>query len=183
MSLFDVEQLLHYIGTQPRHLMVLLVACVNLHCVISPDIEPQPPEVNYAPFIDRNFLFPREEIVFFETKDPVELRTTQVADPNKEDQLYFAWFGRTSGLLQASTLRRITDEPDPDTGFYLYEGTSRLIDPCDERFANVDNETIWLYVSDRDWRETGSNGVFEQDGQYKIAHVWVLEFNVFCGIE
>lgn len=152
-------------------------------CVIPPDIEPVPPEVNYPPYLDRNVLFPREEIVFFETKDPIELRTSQVLDPNLEEELHFAWFGRTSGLLQASTLRRLSDEPDANTGFYAFEGTSRRIDPCDARFANVDQETIWLYVSDRDWRETGSAGVFEQDGQFKIAHVWVLEFNVFCGIE
>lgn len=177
-----MERLLHI--TLRVHTMAAAAAwvCASSGCVLPPDIEPEPAQINYAPYIDRTVAFPDAQVVRVETQDPIVLRVTEVLDPNPEERLYFAWFGRTSGLLQSSTLRRISDEPDATTGFYVFEGTERTIDPCDDRFSTVQNETIWLYVSDRDFAETGNNGVFEQEGQYKVALTWALEFNVFCGI-
>ena len=62
----------------------------------------------------------------------------------------------------------------------MFEGAEQTIDPCDPRLAGVDHETIWFYVSDRPWGETGQSGVFEQQDEYKVAYAWALEFNVVC---
>ena len=165
---------------------ILLLCCAAAlipgpACLLPPEIEPEPPAINDPPYLDRNFILPQEEVVLFETRAPKELRVTRLLDPNPEAQLYYAWFGRNLGLLTESSAK-----PEPEAElvrgrFYPFEGTSVSIDPCDSRLTGVEREVIWLYVSDRNWERTGSAGVVEQENQYKVAHTWVLEFNVFCG--
>lgn len=160
----------------------LAILCLGPGCILPPEITPEPVEINYPPYIDRDFIIPQEEVVLFENRAPKELRVTKLLDPNPEGELYYAWFGRNLGLITESN---VLPEPEAQLvrGIYnAFEGTAVSIDPCDARLAGVEREVIWLYVSDRDWEQTGSGGVFEQENQYKVAHTWVLEFNVFCGI-
>lgn len=175
-----MERALH-IPKQTSGLILAVLCGLCSSCIFPPEITPEPPEVNYPPYIDRDFVLPQEEIVLFETTAAKELRVTKLLDPNAETELYYAWFGRNLGLITESSVQPTLDTELVRGVYHPFEGTSIQVDPCDTRLIGVEREVIWLYVSDRDWAQTGSSGVFEQENQYKVAHTWVLEFNVFCG--
>ena len=167
------------------HILLILTLWAMSGCILSPPVEAETP-TNRAPYLNEDDALPQERVVVL--TDPVdgEDRTVQLSmnrlyDPDDEAQLYYAWYSPRLGLLDESSVGRVSagEAFDAFGTYYAYGGSGvrQIVNPCDPRLLGVAQETVWLYVSDEDWSRTGAEGVEEQPGAFKVSYAWVLDLS------
>lgn len=156
-----------------------LGVCVTMlgsSCLIAPPIQAEPPDQSRPPFLD--FMQPEDPVVTVDDGGGVTL-SVRAFDENRHDQLFYVWLGEelraTSGVAGLETV----DELAEDELFYSYGIIELTINPCGSDLEDVTNETVWVYVSDRDLDIQGSTVETEVDG-FVTTFAWSL--NISPGI-
>jgi len=145
-------------------------------CLISPPIEPEPPEINQSPFIDSDRVIPADPFIIVTDSTPIAVEASQLFDPNVETALYYAFIGQRGGQLKNSQAQLAPDQEELYRGIYLrYEGADYSFNPCSVATRDAESETIFLYVTDRPFLEITPDSVSPADDAFMVSYSWVFE--------
>lgn len=155
-------------------------ACLVSGCV---PVEPEPPEPNRPPHIDSDRVTPAGQVTRLgDADDPnIELSVDVLLDPNREDTLYYAWYSSAQGAgrFSFSQVSRIGSPSGRNDPFFRFQGVSKTIDACDVigQANSQQTETIWLFVTDREFQRLTPDSFRLQEGAYVASWSWVLEYS------
>lgn len=158
-----------------------LLGCVVVTAACVP-VEPQPPEPNRPPHIDSDRVTPEGRVTRLgDTDDPtIDLSVDVLLDPNREDTLFYAWYGSADerALFSVGELDRTGAPENANDQFYRFEGVSQTIDACDVvgQANSQQSETIWLFVTDRSFQSATPDSFQLRDGAFVDSWAWVLEY-------
>lgn len=144
-------------------------------CIITPPIEPEPPDINQPPYIEPDRVRPQESIIAITDGNEIELQVTELFDPNLEESLHYALVGEKNGLVRIGLSGLSLDQDELYRGvFYRYEGVSYLLNPCSIALRGESTETIFLYVSDRPI-EINDSDITIAEGAFLDVWAWVFQ--------
>jgi len=157
---------------------VCMVFCTILTsaCLISPPIEPVPPEINQPPYIDPDRVLPGEEIISVTSSSEIILEASQLFDPNPEPFLFYAWIAEGGWLSQNARTPLSADQGELHRDlYYRFDGISLAFNPCNPNVRDKSSETIFLYVSDRSFVEVTNTTVTTEPGSFLDVWAWVFQ--------
>ena len=126
-----------------------------------------------APYIDPNNVNPDRQTIQVRSSRSIEVST--LYDPNDEDRLYVVWMSDERGF-QGSFESDYTGQVQlQQSTFYAFEGTAIDLDPC-EFGGQQQDETLWLYVSDRRFASTTDESVKPAQGGFLASRAWNIEY-------
>lgn len=174
-------------GDMARGLLIVCVAVAPAGCILSPPIEDAEVDQNYPPFLVSEAMTPPDEVYVARDSDSASITFSvdRFYDPDPEDRLYYAWYSPTPGLgiLENETRPRTQQEATSFGIAYAFEGTSFSLNPCQDLLTGSQSISLWLYVTDRPWASTGTNGV-EPDrdaGAFMTSWTWIIDrSNLIC---
>jgi len=154
----------------------MIAMCFSSGCLIPPPIEPEPPEINRAPFIDPDRVLPADPFIVVTDSTPISIAASQLFDPNVENALFYAFLGQRGGQLKNSQAQIAPDLTDLHRGVYVqYEGADFVFNPCGVATRDAESETIFLYVTDRPFQEITSDSVTPADDAFMVSFSWVFQ--------
>lgn len=160
------------------HSAAIVVSCAVFlsGCLMSPPIEPVPPEINQPPYIDPDRILPGEEIITVTSGEEITLEASQLFDPNAEPFLFYAWIAEGGWLAQNARTSLSADQGDLHRDlYYRFDGISLQFNPCNPNVRDKSSETIFLYVSDRSFVEVTNTTVTLEEGAYLEVWAWVFQ--------
>lgn len=175
-TFFDGSRVARPLHNPPTIGIVAVAATVGMVGCLAPPIEPEPEELNLAPFLD--FIEPENSPrVTIDSPDPVTF-SVRAFDANESDEtLYFLWFGEETD----TTTGQVPREPGADLEdgvYYQFQRIERTIFPCDSDLRGVSRETLWLYVADGEIdRRSETEVVVEEDNRKMTSYTWILDIS------
>ncbi len=158
--------------------MASLIAVVP-GCILSPPLVNEEVEQPQPPFIDLEQVRPRTIPYVANNEEIIDLAVNEAYDPNQEDQLYYAFFSDRLGTLDSGNIQLRRDASNApiitNEVFFTYEGISYGFNPCALGLDGAESETVFFYLSDRNWESTGRSGVVPEDGAYTTSTSWVID--------
>ena len=169
-----------------RSAALSLTALGAVSCLVSPPLGLEDPLENHPPFLDEAIVSPPATTIVASSEGSVLLQADVLYDQDDEDELYYAWYSGTLGTITTGTLRRRPTEGGALVYgiFYAFEGTTYNFQPCQAALRGRQSETLWLYVTDRQWESTDSSGVelARDQGALLTSWSWVIDLgDVVCG--
>ncbi len=158
--------------------------CLQSACLFAPPLQLEEPFENHPPFIGASNVSPQATTVVASADSSVTMSVETVYDQDQESELFYAWYSVTLGTITTGTLDPLDDEFSTrvDGIFYEYNGTSYELSPCQIALRGRQSETLWLYITDRQWERTSSAGVEIDDGAFLASWSWVVDLrDVTCG--
>lgn len=179
-----VSRTLAYFLSTTCYVTVMIPLCSLGACLVSPPLELAEPFENHPPFINAASVSPQATTVVASSDSSVTLGVEALYDQDQESELFYAWYSVTLGTITTGTIDPLDDEFNTliDGIFYEYNGTSYELSPCQIALRGRQSETLWLYVTDRQWERTSSSGVEIDDGAFLASWSWVVDLrDVTCG--
>lgn len=173
----QVARLLQTMNAElPLQVCLVICATSTSACLLSPPIEPEPPEINQPPFVDPDRLLPGEEIITVTSSSEIILEASQLFDPNPEPFLFYAWIAEGGWLSQNARTPLSADQGELHRDvYYRFDGISLAFNPCNPNVRDKTSETIFLYVSDRSFVEVTNTTVTTEPGAFLDVWAWVFQ--------
>lgn len=142
-------------------------------CIVAPPIEVRPLEENKPPFLDEFQPTNRSVVV---TTPNLVLRA-RLYDQNRERSLSVAWFGKKSGFIMAGEYPILPKKELEKGIFYEFEPAVFELATCSNTLRLEEQETIWLYVSDRRLQFPTVDTVTTEEGGFMASTSWDLHLS------
>jgi len=140
---------------------------------LAPPIEPEPEELNVAPYLD--FPSPDQRIFTFDSPTPQDFSILAFDVNSLDETLEFVWIGDELGFV---VNRRVSRDPSVElqSGVYhQFQPITQLIDPCDDDLQDVTRETLWVYVTDGEFLSVGDTTTLEvEEGRFIASFSWAI---------
>ena len=179
----DVPPRSHRTRRWARNLLKLLIVGLP-GCIFAPTYDYAPPEENHPPLIHPDQVRPAQQIIVASGADEIVLSVDRVYDLDDEPELYYIWYSSTLGTVKDSTLARSSDNLAENYGvFYGYDGEDAdyRVRPCADELRGRQSETVWFYLTDRNWESVSAVEPEYDDGAFLVSWSWVIDLrDVTC---
>ena len=164
----------HHLHQSKAKFATCVATVVWLSGCLAPPIEPEPEELNIAPFLA--FPSPDQRVVTFDSPESEEF-TILGFDPNTDDEtLYYVWLGEENSFYSQGQVSRDASAELEAGVYHQFEPITETIAPCDPRLQGVSEETLWVFVSDGRFLSLSDTELEVEEDRFIVSFSWV--FNI-----